>query len=198
MIDKRTAVFHKPLVYRFGIDGIGSVAAVYKQVLPLAKTDELLAKRFRMAQIAYADCLFHVFVAVYRADAATGGTELGIAETVFFKNVKLLVVGQTHSGAVADLQVFGSYRDARIAQTSDLAEEMLKVDDHAVAHDVYSSVTENAGGEQVEDELSLFVDYGVTRIVAALIADYNVIIGGKQIDHTALAFVAPVDTYDSC
>ena len=41
-----------------------------------------------------------------------------------------------------------------------------------------------------------FVDDGVTGVAAALIAHDNVIVGADEVDHAALALVAPVDAYD--
>ena len=43
-----------------------------------------------------------------------------------------------------------------------------------------------------------FVDNGMSRIVSALIAADDVKFFGKQIDHSSLSFVAPVDTANRC
>ena len=48
----------------------------------------------------------------------------------------------------------------------------------------------------MQGELTELVDNGVSGVSAALIADYHIIIGADEVDHTALALVAPVDSYD--
>ena len=73
---------------------------------------------------------------------------------------------------------------------------MLRVDDHAAAHDADNVRAQDAGGDQVQDELAALVLNGVAGVVAALIAGNNVIILAEQVDHAAFALVAPVDTGD--
>ena len=48
----------------------------------------------------------------------------------------------------------------------------------------------------MQGKLAVFVHNGVTGVVAALIADDHVKIAGDQVDHTALALIAPVDADD--
>ena len=88
--------------------------------------------------------------------------------------------------------------DALLTQGLNLVDEVLKVDDHAVAHDVHCALAGYAGGEQVQDNFTVVVYNGVSRVVAALIAADYIIIGAEQIDHAALALIAPVDTYNGC
>ena len=71
---------------------------------------------------------------------------------------------------------------------------MVGVDDHTVAHHADNIGTEDAGGQQVQHELATLVLHGMTSVVAALIARNNIILLADQIDHAALALVAPVDT----
>ena len=86
--------------------------------------------------------------------------------------------------------------DALVREALHFAHEMLKVNDHTVAHHIDGVRAQNAGRQQVQNELALVVDDGVPRVVAALIADDDVIVLGKQVNHSALAFVTPVDAYD--
>ena len=69
---------------------------------------------------------------------------------------------------------------------------MLRVDDHAAAHDADDVRTQDAGGDQVQDEFAALVLDGVAGVVAALIARNNVVILTEQVDHATLALVAPV------
>ena len=75
---------------------------------------------------------------------------------------------------------------------------MLQIDDDAVADDVDRGLAEDAGGEEIENELALLVDDRVTGVVAALITADDVVIRREQIDHATLALVAPVDTDYCC
>ena len=71
---------------------------------------------------------------------------------------------------------------------------MLDIHDHTVAHDVDLVLAQYCGRQQVKDEFAFVVDDGVSCVVSALIADDDVLLLRKQIDHSALAFVTPVDT----
>ena len=48
----------------------------------------------------------------------------------------------------------------------------------------------------MQSELAILIDDGVTGVAAALIADDNIIVLGQQVNHAALAFIAPVNTND--
>ena len=47
----------------------------------------------------------------------------------------------------------------------------------------------------MKGEFAGFVYHGMTGVAAALITDDRVVAGGQQIDHAALALVAPVYAY---
>ena len=83
-----------------------------------------------------------------------------------------------------------------IAKFSDLAAEMFYVDNHSRPHNVNRFVPENTGRKKIEREFALFVNDGVSGVVAALITDYHVVLFRKKVNHSALSFVAPVDTND--
>ena len=152
--------------------------------------------RIHVEQLAHTEHLLHEAVGVYGSDAASCRAELSVAEAVLLEAVEHLVIGHADNRAVAYLEVIGGNGDARIAELLDLAEKVLYVDDHAGSEHVDGVVAEDAGGKEVKYELSLLVNYGMTRIVSALIADYDVIIAAEQVNHSALALVAPVDSGD--
>src|SRR5699024_1202173 len=70
------------------------------------------------------------------------------------------------------------------------------INDHAVAHDADDVGPQDAGGQQVQNELAPLVLDGVAGVVAALVADHDIVILAEQVDHAALALVAPVDPSD--
>ena len=145
---------------------------------------------------------FHILIGIYGSYAAAGGAvglACGLGESVFLHYVLQNVVGHCYDGLVAYFEVFGSDFDARVPQIFDFAAEMFDVDYHAAAENVDNVVAQNARRKQVEYELALFVDYGVTAaLLPTLIAAYDVEIARKQVNHSALAFIAPVDTTDTC
>ena len=106
------------------------------------------------------------------------------------------MVGQADNGAAADLEIVGRDGHAAGAQSAALIVQVLQIDDDAVADDIDRGLAEDAGGQQVEDELALLIHDRVTGVVSALIAADYVIVPGEQVDHTALSLVAPVDSYD--
>ena len=104
--------------------------------------------------------------------------------------------GQQQRGPVTDLQVLGGNGNALAGDIHDLVPQALAVQGHAVAQNVHHALAEDAGGQQVQRELTLLVDDGMAGVAAALIADDHVIVLGQQVHHAALSLVAPVDAYD--
>ena len=74
---------------------------------------------------------------------------------------------------------------------------MVQVDDHARTQHTGHIRVEDAGGQQVQDELALLCDDGVPGIVAALIAGNDVRMFCQQVDDAALALIAPIDSSNS-
>ena len=106
------------------------------------------------------------------------------------------MIGHADGRAVAYLEVGGAYRYAALAQAIDLIEQMLKVDNDSRAEHIHGVIAQYARRQQIQDKLSLVVHHGVTGVVAALITDNNIILFREQIDHTALALIAPVGSHD--
>ncbi len=77
-------------------------------------------------------------------------------------------------------------------QRIQLGEQLLGIEHHAVAHHAHGAL-EDARRDLVQDErLSLARVHRVPRIGAALIAHDQIGALGEDIDHLALAFVAPL------
>ena len=170
-----------------------------EQILPFDQVGKALAKRVAVVQqVAHADGLFHVFIGIDGADAAASGAELLVRQAVFLQAVQKLMIRHADRRAVGDFEIVRRDLDALFAQATDLADQMLDVDDHADAHDVDRLGAQNTGGQKVQNELAAVVDDGVTRVVAALIADDDVVLTAQKVDHAALAFVTPVDAYNGC
>ena len=164
-------------------------------VLPLDDIVNLLGKLIvHIEQLLHAQSLLHIFIGINRRDTAACGAEFLICEALLLHDILHLVIRHADYCLFAYPEVFGSDFYSLFRKRIYLADKMLEVYDHTVAHDIDRSIAENTRGKQVEDEFALFVDNGVTGIVAALIAADYVIIGGEQVYHSALSFVTPVNS----
>ena len=76
-----------------------------------------------------------------------------------------------------------------------LSAQMADVYDGAVAEHIHLAAAEDAGGKQVQCELAVFVYDGVSGVVAALIANDDIIVLREKVNHAALSFIAPVDSH---
>ena len=81
-----------------------------------------------MQQVAHAQGLLHVLVAVSVGNAALGGAELcaGLGQTCFFQTVLLHMVGHGDGCTVGDLQVCRADFNALLPQLVDLAVQMMR------------------------------------------------------------------------
>ena len=190
-------ILFEPCPHLIHADGSCVVAALHDQILGIHHGDQaLLHSVVQMQQVAHAQGLLHVLVAVSVGNAALGGAELcaGLGQTCFFQTVLLHMVGHGDGCTVGDLQVCRADLNALLPQLVDLAVQMMRVDDHAVAHNADHVRTQDAGGQQIQHELAALVLDRVTGVVAALITCNDVILLADEVDHAALAFIAPVDT----
>ena len=102
------------------------------------------------------------------------------------------MIRHTYYRAIGYFKVVGGNGHALFGQAADFFLQVVQVDDHARAHYVYHALAQYAGGQQIQYEFAALVYYGMAGVVATLITNYDVIISAQQIDHAALAFVAPV------
>ena len=166
------------------------------EVLPLQQVGQVPLQVVGVEKLARLQGLLLVLVRVEGGDALLGGAVLLVLQALFLQGVQLPVPGQQQGGPVADLQVLRGDGDAGSPNVLHLIVKVFAVQGHAVAQDVHHALPEDAGGQQVQGELALVVDDGVTGVAAALIANGDVIVAGEQVHHAALALVAPVDAYD--
>ena len=190
---KQLGIFLAPCPHLVNADGLLAVDVHHRQVLGLNdRLQTLLDTGVHMDEVAHAQGLFHVLVAVAVGDAALGGAELsaGLGQALLLKAVLCDMERHGDGRTVRDFQVFGADLNTLLGQGGNF---LLEVDDHATAHNADNVGAQNAGGNQVQDEFAALVLDGVACIVAALIARNNVIVLAEQVDHAALALVAPVN-----
>ena len=177
-------------------DGLCAVHAGYGQVLPIEQIGKMLAQRVGIEQLAGQHGLFGVLVGIERRDALLGGAEFLVGQTLFLQLVLQAMPGEQQGGAVADHEIVRRERDALAHHILHFDAEVFGVKRHAVAQHIDHIRPEDAGWEQMQGELPVLVDDRMPRVAAALIAHDDVVFLRQQIDHAALAFIAPVDAYN--
>ena len=193
---KQLGIFLAPCPHLVNADGLLAVDLLHGQVLGLNdRLQTLLDTGVHMDEVAHAQSLFHVFIAVAVGDAALVEPNWApvLDRRLLLQTVLCDMERHGDGRAVGDFQVFGADLNTLLGQGGNFLLEVLGVDDHAAAHDADNIGAQNAGGNQVQDEFAALVLDGVASIVAALIARNNVIVLAEQVDHAALALVAPVD-----
>ena len=119
-------------------------------------------------QVAHANAATPDLVLVSGADPPGRRPDLALTTTRLREHVQLAVVGQDDVRLFTDEQPAVD-ADAGAAQLVDLGKQRLRVDDHAVADDAGDAGVENAGRNQVENELRALDENRVSRVVAALV-----------------------------
>ena len=106
------------------------------------------------------------------------------------------MIGHNNDGTGAYHKVFRGDIDACIVQPFDFAAEVADVDNGAVAENIHLFTAENAGRQKIQRKCAVVVFDGVSCIVAALVTNNNVIFFRNEVNHSALALIAPVDAHD--
>jgi len=100
-------------------------------------------------------------------------------------------------GAIGDEEVAVDL-DAEVADLGDFLEEGDGVEDDTVADDAFAAGAEYAAGNELEDELLVAVDDGVTGVMAAGVARDGAEPLAEYVDNLALALVAPLGAEHYC
>ena len=169
---------------------------VHRGVLdqPVARGDVLahvLLEPLRIGQIADANAAAPDLVLVGRTDAARRRADLPLAAARFGQQVELAVIRQDQVRLVADQQPVADV-DADPRQLVDFGEQRLRIDDDAVADDAGDAGMQDAGRDQVQDELLAVDVHRVAGVVAALIPRDDGKVRRQQVDDLAFAFIAPL------
>ncbi len=101
--------------------------------------------------------------------------------------------GEDQRRVVGDAQNLGRYVDALGTQLLDFGDEMMRIDDDAVADDAELAAHE-ARRQQRQLVADTIDDQRMARIVSALIAHDHIGTFRKPVDNLALAFVTPLRT----
>ena len=94
------------------------------------------------------------------------------------------------------MQQARAHFEADLLEPVDLAEQVQRIDDDAVADVALDAGAHDARGDQLQRRLDAVDDQRVAGVVAALEADHGLGVVGQPVDDLALAFVAPLGADD--
>ena len=155
--------------------------------------DKPLGKDLDIQQhVARADAGASGFVQVCGTDAAQGCANFGVAKRFFARRVQGNMRRRDDMRPRTYDQILRRDGDAQGAHGLNLAHEIDRVDDHAIAHHGHDIVMQHARRQQMQLVDLPFYGDGVTGIVAAGIARHDIGIGSQPVDYPALALVAPL------
>ena len=117
-------------------------------------------------------------------------------EKLFERRVLLLVIGHDHMRAIRDAQIVAD-GNAALAQTIDFIEQLLGVNDDAVADDVDLALAQDARRNQMQRIALRSNDHGVSRVGAAVVTHDAIESRREQINDFPFAFVAPLEPDNS-
>ena len=89
-----------------------------------------------------------------------------------------------------------AHLEADRLEPRDLAEQVLRIDDDAVADEAGHALAHDARGNELQRRLDAADDERVPGVVAALETDDGLGVVGEPVDDLALAFVAPLRADD--
>ena len=95
-----------------------------------------------------------------------------------------------HKESAGDLDALG-------VQLGEFAEERIRIEYDAIAHDALGARVQNAGRNLVQHELPVTNHDSVPGVGAALIADHHVGLLGEHVNELPLALVAPLRPDDN-
>ncbi len=180
-----------------GVHGFFAVQAGQQSVFLLESLVDLGADEVHVLEIAGAQPHAGGLVLVAGPDAPAGGADLGlVGEGVLAGGVQALVVVQDEVGAAADAHALGGCMHAAGGQGVHLAQEDGRVQDHAVADGANGCLVQDAGRDEVQDDLFAVHHQGVPGVVPALEADHQGSPAGQHVHDLAFALVAPLGADD--
>jgi hypothetical protein len=151
----------------------------------------VLLEAFGIDQIGGADAATADLVFIRGADAARGRADLPFAAARFRQQVEIAVIRQNQVRFVADKQTVPDV-DAVSGELIELAEQRLRVDDHAVADHADDIRMQDARRNETQHEFRAVDIHRMAGVVAALVAGHDIEPRCQQVDDFSFAFVAPL------
>ena len=154
---------------------------------------DLVVERVRVGEVHQPDRAPGDLVLVGRADAALGGSNLGSTGVPqFAMGVEFAVQRQDQRDVLGDLEVRRRHLDPLAAQLLDFLDEMIGIEDDAVADDRQLPGAHDAGRKQREF-VGLAVDHQrMAGVMAALKAHDDIGPDRQPVDDLAFSLVAPL------
>ena len=166
------------------------VNGVQRGVFDLAQRGQPVKQGAVVKNLADLQADFQILIRIKRGNARFGRPKTVFAQTLLFEPVKQDVIGHDNLCPVGNEQT--RMGNAGLEQAVNFGKQPLQVQGNALRNDVGRALAENAGRQQVQGKLAVFIDDGVTGVGAALKADNNVAFAAQKVGHFAFALVAPV------
>ncbi len=157
---------------------------------------ELLAEERLVQHVLHAQTNARHLVLIAGTNAALGGADVVLAQTLLKCTVEVHVIRHDYMGIARDAQVLGG--NAIRLKHVNLFEHDLGVHHAAVANHRDAIRIHDAGGNQVQAVLLVAHDNGVPGVVTARIAHNAIELPGNQVDDFAFTLVAPLTSDQHC
>ena len=165
------------------------------QILLSQSILQALCEVLLVEQIADADTYTAIFIGICRADALLCSANLTTALQRLVCAIEHRVIGHNAGRTVRYKELVVG--DARLMQAVELLEQRYGVDNHTVGHNVYDMGVEDTRRDRLQRELLAIENDGMTGIVTALVAYYNIGTTSIKVGDFALALVAPLSAYNN-
>ena len=172
--------------------------AFEREVVQVEQLAQLLREALGVLEVLDAQRAARDLVLVGRADALAGRADLAGAARFAQRLARLVdrdVERQDQRARLADEETRADV-DADRLQPLDLAEQVHRIDDDAVADVAGHAVAHDARRDQLQRRLDAVDHQRVAGVVAALEAHHRLRVVGQPVDDLALAFVAPLGADD--
>ena len=150
-------------------------------------------QRLHIQQVRCSDAGARRLVGVSRANALAGRADRAVAACLLGENIQRDVVWHDDVRTITDNQPV-LYVYALFGQAVYLVEKDIRIDDHSIANHIHSLGPEHTARNDVEAELAILVDDGMSGVVAAGEPRHNVGVTRQHIDYLSFSFVAPLST----
>ncbi len=173
------------------VDPLGGIVVLQQEVVPLDEPADLRLQLRRVEQVGDTHRAARDLVLVSGPDAAPRRADRAGAPRLLASDVERAVRGQDQRAGRREPET-AVHVDAARGELVDFRRERLERDDDAVADEADRAVAQYARRDQMQDGLHAVDDERVARVVPALKTHDGVRAVGEDVDHRALALVAPL------
>ena len=181
---------------RFRVDLLRTAQGLKDSILLFDLSADFLCESLRCDQIGYAKATASGLVFVGWANASQRGSNFSFAELLFAGRFQCTMVGENDMTPVGYKEPIGEI-DPKGGNGVGFFKKCDRIQDHASTNNALHSVMKYAARHQVQHMACLSKRDRVAGIVPALVTGNTVEFPGEDVDDFTLAFISPLETYDS-